>query len=148
MVNFCRAEGPTLAVAGCVFGCNLERIPITTKCEVQSRRHSPFSLCNVGLQNNDSQRAKNFVTIETERIENSLKKLKISDDLYNFEDLSKSSLLKLVENNIKTLNDLAELDSEELFNILGTKIFINEDDAGSVIMKAREHWFSDENLEN
>ena len=95
-----------------------------------------------------SQRAKNFVTIEAERIENSLRELKISDDLYNFEDLSKSSLLKLVENNIKTLNDLAELDSEELFNILGTKIFINEDDAGSVIMKAREHWFSDENLEN
>ena len=27
-------------------------------------------------------------------------------------------------------------------------IFVNEDDAGSVIMKAREHWFSDENLEN
>ena len=95
-----------------------------------------------------SQRAKNFVTIEAERIENSLRELKISDDLYNFEDLSKSSLLKLVENNIKTLNDLAELDSEELFNILGTNIFINEDDAGSVIMKAREHWFSDENLEN
>ena len=95
-----------------------------------------------------SQRAKNFVTIEAERIENSLRELKISDDLYNFEDLSKSSLLKLVENNIKTLNDLAELDSEELFNILGANIFINEDDAGSVIMKAREHWFSDENLEN
>ena len=34
------------------------------------------------------------------------------------------------------------------FNILGKDIFINEDDAGSVIMKAREHWFSDENLEN
>ena len=95
-----------------------------------------------------SQRAKNFVVIEAENIEKSLKKLKISDDLYNFEDLSKSSLLKLVENNIKTLDDLAELDSEELFNILGKSIFINEDDAGSVIMKAREHWFSDENLEN
>jgi N utilization substance protein A len=95
-----------------------------------------------------SQRAKNFVTIEAERIENSLRELKISDDLYDFEDLNKSSILKLAENNIKTLNDLAELDSEELFNILGTNIFINEDDAGSVIMKAREHWFSDENLEN
>ena len=46
------------------------------------------------------------------------------------------------------MNDIAELDSEELFNILGANIFINEDDAGSVIMKAREHWFSDENLEN
>ena len=85
--------------------------------------------------------------IETERVENSLRKLKISEDLYNFEELSKPSLLKLVENNIKTLDDLAELDSEELFNILGTSVFINEDDAGSVIMKAREHWFSEENID-
>ena len=95
-----------------------------------------------------SERAKNFVTIENERIESSLRKHKINDDLYNFEDLSKSSLLKLVENNIKTLDDLAELDSEELFNILGASVFLNEDDAGSVIMKARQHWFSDENIEN
>ena len=95
-----------------------------------------------------SQRAKNFVVIEAEHIEKSLKKLKISDDLYNFKDLSKSSLLKLVENDIKTLDDLAELDSEDLFNILGKSIFVNEDEAVSVIMKAREHWFSDETLEN
>ena len=95
-----------------------------------------------------SERAKNFVTIENERIESSLRKHKINDDLYNFEDLSKLSLLKLVENNIKTLDDLAELDSEELFNILGASVFLNEDDAGSVIMKARQHWFSDENIEN
>ncbi len=99
------------------------------------------------IANELSERAKNFVMIETERVESSLRKLKISEDLYNFEELSKPSLLKLVENNIKTLDDLAELDSEELFNILGTSVFINEDDAGSVIMKAREHWFSDENIE-
>ena len=75
---------------------------------------------------------------------NNYKKLNINEDLYNFEALSKSSLLKLVENDIKTLDELAELDSEELFNILGTSVFINEDDAGSVIMKAREHWFQEE----
>ena len=95
-----------------------------------------------------SQRAKKFVIDETERVENSLKELNINEDLYNFEELSKLSLLKLVENNIKTLDELAELDSEELFNILGKSVFINEDDAGSVIMKAREHWFSEENIGN
>ena len=94
-----------------------------------------------------SERAKNFVTIENERIESSLRKHKIKDDLYNFEDLSKLSLLKLVENNIKTLDDLAELDSEELFNLLGDKTFINEDDAGSVIMKARQHWFAEDKID-
>ena len=54
----------------------------------------------------------------------------------------------LAENEIKTLNDLAELDSEELFGILGKSVFVNEDDAGSVIMKAREHWFSEEAIDD
>ncbi len=94
-----------------------------------------------------SQRAKNFVKIESERIETSLKKLKVKEDLYNFSDLSKSSILTLAESNIKSLDDLAELDSEELFNLLGDKIFINEDDAGTVIMKARQHWFAEEKVD-
>jgi N utilization substance protein A len=94
-----------------------------------------------------SVRAKNFVNVENERIEKSIKKLKVKKDLYDFADLSKQSILTLAENEIKTLDDLAELDSEELFNILGKDIFVNEDDAGSVIMKAREHWFSEKDLE-
>ena len=53
----------------------------------------------------------------------------------------------MAENNIKTLDDLAELDSEELYNLLGDKVFINEDDAGSVIMKARQHWFTEDKVE-
>ena len=94
------------------------------------------------------ERAKNFVAIEAENIEKSLKKLNVNDDLYRFNELSKQSILILAENNIKTLDGLAELDSEELFNILGKKVFVNEDDAGSVIMKAREHWFQEEITEN
>ncbi len=94
-----------------------------------------------------SERAKNFVKVETERVENELKKLKVKEDLYNFSELSKSSILTLAENNIKTLDDLAELDSEELYNLLGDKVFINEDDAGSVIMKARQHWFTEDKVE-
>ena len=94
------------------------------------------------------ERAKNFVAIEAENIEKSLKKLNVNDDLYSFNELSKQSILILAENNIKTLDGLAELDSEELFNILGKKVFVNEDDAGSVIMKAREHWFQEEITEN
>ena len=58
-------------------------------------------------------------------------------------DLTKQSILTLAESGIITLDDLAELDSEELFNILGKDVFANEDDAGSIIMKAREHWFSE-----
>ena len=101
-----------------------------------------------GIASELSERAKNYIKFELERVEKSLKKLKINDDLYNFDKLSKQNLLTLVENKIKTLDELAELDSEELFNILGKDVFVNEEEAGSVIMSAREHWFSDENLDN
>ncbi len=95
-----------------------------------------------------SQRAKNFVKVENERIDNAIKKLKVKDDLYDFSELSKSSILTLAENNIKTLDDLAELDSGELFGILGGKVFLNEDDAGSIIMKARHHWFTEDKIDD
>ena len=78
-----------------------------------------------------------------EIVEKSIKKLKVKKDLYDFADLTKQNILTLAENGIITLDDLAELDSEELFNILGKDVFANEDDAGSIIMKAREHWFSE-----
>ena len=96
------------------------------------------------IANELSIRANNFVKMEAEEVENKLKGLEINNDLYNFDQLSKSSILVLAENNIKSLDDLAELDSEELFNLLGSSIFNNEDDAGLVIMKAREHWFAED----
>ena len=95
-----------------------------------------------------SERAKNFVKMENDRIDSALNDLKIKDDLYNFSELSKSNILTLAENNIKTLDELAELDSGELFGILGDKVFINEDDAGSIIMKARQHWFTEDKVDD
>ena len=94
-----------------------------------------------------SARAQNFVKTENERIDSALKELKVKNDLYEFSELSKADILTLAENNIKTLDELAELDSGELFGILGNKVFINEDDAGSVIMKARQHWFTEDKVE-
>ena len=94
-----------------------------------------------------SARAQNFVKLENQRIESALKELKVKNDLYEFSELSKSNILTLAENNIKTLDELAELDSGELFGILGNKVFTNEDDAGSVIMKARQHWFTEDKVE-
>ena len=96
------------------------------------------------LANELKNRAQSFVKSEKIRIENELKKLNIDKDLSNFEHLSKSNILILANNNIKTLNDLADLDSEELFNLLGKQVFNNEDEAGEVIMAARQHWFEEE----
>ena len=91
-------------------------------------------------------RAQNYVRLENENVENKLKSSGIDSKLYNFSHLSKFEILTLVENDIKTLDDLADLDSEELFTLLGKKVFNNENEAGEVIMEARKHWFEDEKL--
>ena len=93
-------------------------------------------------------RAQGFVKTEKTRIEKELKKLNIDQDLSDFKYLTKSSILDLDKNEIKSLNDLADLDSEELFNLLGKKVFNNEDEAGEVIMAARQHWFEEEENSN
>ena len=46
------------------------------------------------------------------------------------------------KNKILTKNDLADLSSEELVDILGDKLQ-NIEDANKIIMKAREDWFKD-----
>jgi len=90
------------------------------------------------------ERAKNYVKVQNENIEKKLKSSEIDSKLYEFSHLSKSNILTLVENDIKTLDDLADLDSEELFTLLGKKVFNNENEAGEIIMEARKHWFDED----
>ncbi len=90
------------------------------------------------------ERAQNYVKLESEKVEEKLKSSGIDSKLYEFSHLSKSDILTLVENDIKTLDDLADLDSEELFTLLGKKVFNNENEAGEVIMQARKHWFEED----
>ncbi len=92
------------------------------------------------------ERAQNYVKIQNENIEKKLKSSGIDSKLYEFSHLSKFDILTLVENDIKTLDDLADLDSEELFTLLGKKVFNNENEAGEVIMEARKHWFDEEKM--
>ncbi len=54
------------------------------------------------------------------------------------------TLVILGKNNIKTKNDLADLSSDELLEIVGDKIQDLEE-ANKIIMKAREDWFNDIN---
>ena len=92
------------------------------------------------------ERAQNYVKLENENVEKKLKESGVDSKLYEFTHLSKSDILTLVENNIKTLDDLADLDSEELYTLLGKKAFNNENEAGEVIMEARKHWFEEDKI--
>jgi N utilization substance protein A len=67
----------------------------------------------------------------------------VSDELVTIELLTPTMLVKLGENGIKTLDDLADLASDELIEILG-KNALSETQANKVIMAARAHWFSED----
>ncbi len=90
------------------------------------------------------ERATEFLSIESKEIEKKLTDLKVKDDLRNFEYLNQKMILKLAEKKILTLDDLGELDSEELLNILKSDGIEDEQASGEIIMAARAHWFDDE----
>ena len=50
-------------------------------------------------------------------------------------------LVALGEKGVKTLDDLADLASDELREIVGESA-MDADTANAIIMKAREHWFA------
>ena len=56
-------------------------------------------------------------------------------------------LVKLGNANIKNINDLADLASDELKEIL-EGIDISSKDADDIIMKARAGWFEEDDAEN
>ena len=91
-----------------------------------------------------SSRAIEFIERENKRINDELDKLKVSDDLRGFDMLSQTLILVLAESGIRTLDDLADLDNEELIEHLGDSKSLSIDEAGAVIMAARAHWFADE----
>ena len=88
-------------------------------------------------------RAKEFVEKRNAEFEEKSKDLGISDELKTIDGLDQDMIIKLAENNIKTLDDLADLASDELIDILGENT-ISQVEANRVIMAAREHWFEDE----
>ena len=90
-------------------------------------------------------RAINWLEAKAEELKAQQAALGLSDDLVNFAGLSADQIMKLGQSGVKTLDDLADLAGDELVEILGDKK-ISENDANALIMKAREHWFADEDL--
>jgi transcription termination/antitermination protein NusA len=69
--------------------------------------------------------------------------LGVEDDLAGVEGVTPSMLVVLGENEIKTRDDLADLATDELQELL-TLEPLSDDAANAVIMAARAHWFEDE----
>ncbi len=69
--------------------------------------------------------------------------LGVGDDVASIETLTPQMLVALGEKGVKTLDDLADLASDELIEIVGADN-MDEATANDVIMAARAHWFDGE----
>jgi len=96
-----------------------------------------------GVAGELKSRAEAFVEKENTRLEDERKRLGVTDEVAEFTDFGPSALVKLGEKGVKTLDDFADLAGDELIEILG-KDELDEETANAMIMKAREHWFADE----
>ena len=89
------------------------------------------------------RRAKEFVEKRNKDFAKKSKDLGIDEQLKTIEGLDQDMIIKLAENNVKTLDDLADLAADELIEVLGEDT-LTEVEANRIIMAAREHWFADE----
>ena len=89
------------------------------------------------------ERAVTYLEEKDEEYEKERVKLGISDDMKEIDGLDQEMIIILGKNNIKTKNDLADLSSDELQEMLQGRFDKNEE-ADKIIMKAREDWFKNE----
>ncbi len=89
------------------------------------------------------RRAKEFVEKRNQDFAKKSKDLGIDEGLKTIDGLDQDMIIKLAENEIKTLDDLADLAADELIEILGENT-VTQVEANRIIMAAREHWFADE----
>jgi len=68
--------------------------------------------------------------------------LGVTDEVAAFEVLTPQMLVTLGKNGVKTLDDLGDLAGDELIELL-PEAGLSEDEANTIIMAARAHWFDD-----
>lgn len=95
------------------------------------------------ISNELQQRAINWLNQKSDELKSKQSELGLADDLMTAEGLRADQILKIGEQGVKTLDDLADLAGDELVELLGENQ-MNEKEANAVIMKAREHWFAEE----
>jgi transcription termination/antitermination protein NusA len=89
------------------------------------------------------RRAREFIEKRDAELATRLEELGVEEDVRSTEGLTLPMLVALGEKGVKTRDDLADLASDELREIVGESAMDN-DTANAIIMKAREHWFAAE----
>ena len=89
------------------------------------------------------RRAETFLARRDGALEEKRRELGVTDEIAAFEIFSPTMLVKLGENEVRTLDDLADLAGDELVEILGDAE-LDEATANDIVMAARAHWFEAE----
>ncbi len=89
------------------------------------------------------RRAEAFLTRRDTELNERRLELGVTEDIAAIEALTPAMLVALGEKSVKTLDDLADLASDELIEIVGAD-HMDEATANAIIMDARAHWFANE----
>jgi N utilization substance protein A len=86
------------------------------------------------------RRAREYIEKRDAELAARLEELGVDEDVRSTEGLTLQMLVALGEKGVKTRDDLADLASDELREIVGESV-MDAETANAIIMKAREHWF-------
>jgi N utilization substance protein A len=89
------------------------------------------------------RRAEQFLLKRDNELNDQRIALGVTDDIAAMETLTPAMLVALGEKGVKSLDDLADLASDELVEIVG-EANMDAATANDIIMAARAHWFDDE----
>jgi len=89
------------------------------------------------------RRAEAFLERRDSELEEKRRALGVEDAVAEIGGFTPAQLVALGEKGVKTLDDLADLASDELIEILGPDA-MDEETANAIIMAARQHWFESE----
>jgi N utilization substance protein A len=89
------------------------------------------------------RRAEAWLARRDEELEAKRREMGVEDAVAEVGGFTPAMLVTLGEKGVKTLDDLADLASDELIEILGPEA-VDEETANAIIMAAREHWFAGE----
>ena len=88
------------------------------------------------------RRAESFLSQRDHELTAQWQSLGVSEEVASIETMTPAMLVALGEKGVKTLDDLADLASDELVEIVGAEA-MDEATANEVIMAARAHWFAE-----
>jgi transcription termination/antitermination protein NusA len=90
------------------------------------------------------ERAKVFIERKNQELEARRLELGVTEEMAAVAGMTPAMLVALGDKDIKTLDDLADLASDELIEIVQAVAKLTQDEANAIIMAARAHWFADE----